>query len=62
MKETLRKTGNGIGIAAPQVGILRRMIVIDLGEGPIGIINPVIIEQQGNRWRLKAASAFRGFR
>ena len=33
MKETLRKTGNSIGIAAPQVGILRRMIVIDLGEG-----------------------------
>ena len=40
MKETLRKTGNGIGIAAPQVGILRRMIVIDLGEGPIEIIIP----------------------
>ncbi|NLW03067.1 MAG: peptide deformylase [Clostridiaceae bacterium] len=60
MKETLRKTGNGIGIAAPQVGILRRMIVIDLGEGPIEIINPVIIEQQGEQVEVEGCLSVPG--
>jgi len=38
---------DGVGLAAPQVGILRRVIVIDVGEGPIKMINPEIIEQEG---------------
>lgn len=38
---------NGVGLAAPQVGILRRVIVIDVGDGPIKIINPEIIEEEG---------------
>ena len=38
---------NGVGLAAPQVGVLRRVIVIDIGEGPIKIINPIIAETQG---------------
>ena len=38
---------NGVGLAAPQVGVLRRAIVIDIGEGPIKIINPEIIESSG---------------
>lgn len=37
----------GVGLAAPQVGILRRAIVIDIGEGPIKIINPEIVEEDG---------------
>lgn len=37
----------GVGLAAPQVGILRRVIVIDIGEGPLKIINPEIIEKDG---------------
>lgn len=37
----------GVGLAAPQVGILRRIIVIDIGEGPMKIINPEIIEEDG---------------
>ena len=37
----------GIGLAAPQVGVLRRAIVIDVGEGPIEFINPEIIETEG---------------
>lgn len=51
MKDTLYNTGNGIGLAAPQVGILKRVIVIDLGDGsgPLEIINPVIIEQEGEQ-------------
>ena len=34
---------NGVGLAAPQIGVLRRAVVIDIGEGPIKIINPEII-------------------
>lgn len=35
---------NGVGLAAPQVGVLKRIVVIDIGEGPIVMINPVILE------------------
>ena len=34
----------GVGLAAPQVGVLRRIVVIDVGEGPIVMINPEILE------------------
>lgn len=37
----------GIGLAAPQVGILKRMIVIDIGEGPIKVANPVLRDYEG---------------
>jgi len=37
----------GVGLAAPQVGILRRVVVIDIGEGPIKLINPEIIYEEG---------------
>ena len=37
----------GVGLAAPQVGILKRIAVIDAGNGPITLINPEIIETQG---------------
>ncbi|MCF6466433.1 peptide deformylase [Clostridium sp. Cult2] len=37
----------GVGLAAPQVGVLRRVIVIDIGEGPIKLINPEILEKEG---------------
>jgi peptide deformylase len=40
---------NGVGLAAPQVGVLRRIVVIDVGEGPIVMINPEIIEQDGEQ-------------
>ena len=38
---------DGVGLAAPQVGILKRIAVIDVGEGPICLINPEIIETHG---------------
>jgi len=38
---------NGAGLAAPQVGILKRIVVIDVGEGLINLINPEIIETEG---------------
>lgn len=40
---------NGVGLAAPQVGILKRLVVIDVGDGPIVLINPEIIETSGEQ-------------
>ncbi len=37
----------GVGLAAPQVGVLRRAIVIDIGDGPLKLINPEIIYEEG---------------
>lgn len=48
MKETLYNA-DGAGLAAPQVGILRRACVIDVGEGYIELINPEIISQSGEQ-------------
>ena len=39
----------GVGLAAPQVGILKRIVVIDVGEGPIVLINPEILETRGEQ-------------
>ena len=39
----------GVGLAAPQVGILKRIVVIDIGEGPIVLINPEILETSGEQ-------------
>lgn len=41
---------NGVGLAAPQIGILRRVVVIDIGEGIIELINPVILETSGEQF------------
>lgn len=38
----------GVGLAAPQVGVLKRIIVIDVGDGPLKLINPEIIDEEGN--------------
>ena len=39
----------GVGLAAPQVGILKQIVVIDVGEGPVILINPEIIETSGEQ-------------
>lgn len=39
----------GVGLAAPQVGILKRIVVIDVGDGPMVLINPEIIETDGEQ-------------
>ena len=46
MAETMYKA-EGVGLAAPQVGILRRVCVVDVGDGLIELINPVITEKSG---------------
>ena len=48
MLETMYQA-EGVGLAAPQVGVLRRIVVIDVGEGPIVMVNPQIVEQSGEQ-------------
>jgi peptide deformylase len=48
MKETMRDT-NGVGLAGPQVGILRQVAIVDIGDGLIELINPQIIDQSGEQ-------------
>lgn len=49
MLDTLHTTPNGAAIAANQVGILKRLVVIDMGTGVIKLVNPQIIEQDGEQ-------------
>lgn len=53
MYDTLKASDDGIGIAAPQVGVLKRVIIVDLsdegGEGPYKLINPVIVKSKGEQ-------------
>lgn len=48
MIETMYEA-EGVGLAAPQVGILKRICVIDVGEGPIVLINPKVVETSGEQ-------------
>lgn len=48
MAETMY-VANGVGLAAPQVGVLKRVVVIDVGEGLLELINPVIVNQDGEQ-------------
>ena len=48
MVETLEDSG-GVGLAAPQVGIMRRVCVIDVGDGPVEFVNPEIIQAEGEQ-------------
>lgn len=48
MYETM-KSANGVGLAAPQVGVLKRAVVIDVGEGKIELINPIITSAKGKQ-------------
>ena len=40
---------NGVGLAAPQVGMLKRVVVIDVGDGPMELVNPEIVMTQGEQ-------------
>lgn len=59
MYETMQKS-NGVGLAAPQVGILKRVVVIDIGEGKIELINPEIIEKSGSQTGNEGCLSFPG--
>ncbi len=46
LADTLREA-NGVGLAAPQIGVSKRVVVVDVGEGLIELVNPEISERQG---------------
>ena len=48
MKETL-EDANGVGLAAPQIGILRRVVVVDLGDEMLELVNPTLVETDGQQ-------------
>jgi peptide deformylase len=48
MRETLEEA-NGVGLAAPQVGILRRVVIVDTGEEILELINPTMVETSGEQ-------------
>ena len=59
MAETMRNA-NGVGLAAPQVGVLRRVVVIDIGEGLIELVNPKIIAFSGEQEGSEGCLSFPG--
>lgn len=59
MAETMHDA-DGVGLAAPQVGILRRVCVIDIGEGVIELINPVITKAEGEQESAEGCLSFPG--
>lgn len=52
MKETMY-ANDGVGLAAPQAGVLKRIVVVDVGEGPYILVNPVIIDSKGENIGLE---------
>lgn len=51
---------DGVGLAAPQVGVLKRIVVIDIGDGPIVLINPEIIKTEGSYRDLEGCLSIPG--
>ncbi len=51
---------NGVGLAAPQVGVLRRIIVVDVGEDPRALINPRIVSHEGTQTGEEGCLSFPG--
>jgi len=59
MLETMHRA-DGVGLAAPQVGVLRRAVVIDVGEGPLELVNPRITAQEGEQVGQEGCLSFPG--
>ena len=59
MNETM-KQANGVGLAAPQVGIMKRVVTIDIGDGKIEMINPEITETSGSQIGSEGCLSFPG--
>ena len=59
MAETMYEA-NGVGLAAPQVGILRRVVVIDVGDGIIELVNPRILRTAGKETTSEGCLSFPG--
>lgn len=61
MRDTMYKA-EGVGLAAPQIGVLRRVVVIDVGEGLIELINPVIVYESGEQIKEEGCLSITGIR
>lgn len=61
MADTLYAAEGRAGLAAPQIGILRRIVVMDCGDGLIELINPEIIEARGSQTGPEACLSFPGY-
>lgn len=59
MVETMYKE-EGVGLAAPQIGILKRVIVIDVGDGAIKLINPELVNEEGEEIDLEGCLSVPG--
>ena len=59
MAETMYQA-NGVGLAAPQVGMLKRIAVVDIGDGLIKLINPEIVEQEGEQQDIEGCLSIPG--
>ena len=59
MKDTVKKE-QGAGLAAPQIGVLRRVVVVDVEEGYFEFINPVIVSQKGEQTGWEGCLSVRG--
>ena len=59
MLETLYDS-DGVGLAAPQVGVLKRIAVIDIGEGPMVLINPEIVSEEGSQTGSEGCLSYPG--
>ncbi len=51
---------DGVGLAGPQVGMLRRVCVIDIGEGPLELVNPVIESEEGEQFETEGCLSLPG--
>lgn len=60
MRDTMY-ANKGVGLAAPQIGISKRVIVVDVGEGLYEVINPVIIEAKGESVEAEGCLSVPGF-
>ena len=59
--DTMRAEG-GVGLAAPQVGVLRRVCVVEVEEGEVyELINPVIVEQEGDQYGSEGCLSVPGY-
>ena len=57
--ETMKKH-EGVGLAAPQVGILKRVVVVDTGNGRIDLVNPTVIKKDGTQTGSEGCLSFPG--
>lgn len=58
MAETMYSTGCGAGLAANQIGVLKRLVVIDMGDGLIKLVNPRIVSQSGTQECIEGCLSF----